>query len=70
MDTKELIIWAIGAILIAVGLPLFYVGRYLLASEEQKKQKARDIKGIGILWMTIGVLIYIVTLTLRFITKS
>jgi hypothetical protein len=54
--------WIIGAVLIAVGLPLFYVGRYLSASEDKKKQRARDIKSIGILWMAIGVLIYIVVL--------
>jgi hypothetical protein len=35
--------------LIAVGLPLFYVGRYLSAPAEEKKQKARDVKGIAIL---------------------
>jgi hypothetical protein len=56
-----------GAVLIAVGLPLFYVGRYLSAPENEKKQKARDIKGIGILWMAVGVLIYIGVLIWRFV---
>ena len=31
MDTNGLIIWAIGAVLIAIGVPLFYLARYLLA---------------------------------------
>jgi hypothetical protein len=40
MDEKKLIVWAIGAVLIAVGLPLFYVGRYLSAPENEKKTKS------------------------------
>ncbi len=62
--------WIIGAVLIAVGLPLFFVGRYLSAPEDKKKQKARDIKIIGIIWMAVGVLIYIVALLVRSIVKS
>jgi hypothetical protein len=59
MDTTSLIIFAIGAVMIAVGVPLFTVGRYLLALEDKKKQRARGIKLVGIVWMAVGVLIYI-----------
>ncbi|MCX6001145.1 MAG: hypothetical protein NTY79_01210 [Chloroflexi bacterium] len=59
MDTSSLILIAIGAVMIAVGAPLFYIGRYLTAPEDKKKQKARGIKVIGIVWMAVGVLIYI-----------
>jgi len=59
MDTSSLIIIAIGAVLIAVGVPLFSIGRYLSAPEDKKKQKAHGIKIIAIVWMTVGVLIYI-----------
>jgi heme/copper-type cytochrome/quinol oxidase subunit 2 len=65
MDTRSLIIFAIGAVMIAVGLPLFYVGRYLSAPEDKKKQKARGLKIIGIVWMAVGVLIYICVLVFR-----
>ena len=65
MDTGSLIIIAIGAVLIAVGVPLFYIGRYLSAPEDKKKQKAHGIKVIGLFWMAIGVLIYIVVLIFR-----
>jgi hypothetical protein len=49
MDIHGLIIWVMGVVLIGVGLPLFYIGRYLSAPEDQKKKRARDIKGIAIL---------------------
>ena len=65
MDTNSLIIWAIGAVMIAIGLPLFYLGRYFSASEDEKKRKARDLKVIGIVWMSVGVIIYIVILVTR-----
>jgi heme/copper-type cytochrome/quinol oxidase subunit 2 len=65
MDTGSLIIFAIGALLIAVGVPLFFIGRYLSAPEDKKKQKARGIKIIGIFWMAVGVLIYIGVLIFR-----
>jgi heme/copper-type cytochrome/quinol oxidase subunit 2 len=65
VDTNSLIIIAIGAVLIAVGVPLFSIGRYLSAPEDKKKQKARGIKVIGIFWMAIGVLIYIGVLIFR-----
>ena len=65
MDTGSLIIFAIGALLIAVGVPLFFIGRCLSAPEDKKKQKARGIKIIGIFWMAVGVLIYIGVLIFR-----
>ncbi len=70
MDTNSLIIWVIGAVLIGVGLPLFYIGRYLAAPEDEKKQKARDLKGIAVLWMAVGVIIYLVVLIRRFIFNA
>jgi hypothetical protein len=65
MSQAELIRWIIGAALIAVGLPLFYVGRYLSAPSDEKEQKARDIKIIAIVWMAAGFLIYISVFILR-----
>ena len=70
MDTQSLIIFAIGAVLIAVGVPLFFIGRYLLALEDKRKQKARDLKVIAIIWMAVGVIIYLKVLISIFIAKS
>jgi uncharacterized membrane-anchored protein len=70
MDAASLIKYAIGAMLIAVGLPLYYIGRYLSAPEDKKKQKARDIKVIAIAWMSVGVLIYIITFVFTFVIKQ
>jgi len=67
MDTNRLIIWVIGAVLIAIGLPLYYLARYFEASEDKKKRRARDLKGIAILWMSAGVIIYLVVLITRFV---
>jgi hypothetical protein len=67
MDTNQLVLWGMGAALITVGLPLFYVARYLLAPEDQKTRKARDIKGIAIVWVVAGVLIYARVLLARFL---
>ena len=67
MDTNSLIIWVIRVVLIGVGLPLFYIGRYLSAPEDEKQRKARDLKGIAILWMAAGVIIYLVVLIRRFV---
>lgn len=64
IDTIRLVI---GAVLIAIGVPLFYLARYLLASEENKKRIARGLKVIAIVWMSIGVIFYLsVVLTLIF----
>jgi len=62
MDTTSLIIWLMGVVLIGIGLPLFYVARYLSAPGDKKKQKARDLKVIAIIWMAVGVMIYLVVL--------
>jgi heme/copper-type cytochrome/quinol oxidase subunit 2 len=59
MDTTRLILWSMGVVMIAIGLPLFYVARYFSAPEDKKKQKARDVKVIGIIWMVVGVMIYL-----------
>ena len=67
MDTNRLIIWVIGAVLIAIGLPLYYLARYFEASEDTKKRRVRDLKGIAILWMSVGVIIYLVVLITRFV---
>ncbi len=64
MDTSRLVIWAMGVVLISIGVPLFYLGRYLLASPDDKMRKARAIKVIGVVWMAVGVLIYVVDLLL------
>jgi hypothetical protein len=47
-----------GVVMIAIGLPLFYLGRYFRAPEDEKKQKARDVQIVAIIWMAAGVLIY------------
>ena len=70
MDTTSLVIWLMGVVLIGIGLPLFYVARYLSAPEDKKKQKARDLKVIAIIWMAVGVMIYLGVLIVRFIVKS
>ena len=67
MDTTSLIIWLMGVVLIGIGLPLFYIARYLSAPEDQKKQKARNLKVIAIIWMAAGVMIYLEVLITRFI---
>jgi hypothetical protein len=66
MDVSGLILWTMGAVMIAIGVPLFYLGRYLLAPEDEKKRKAWGLKVIGIVWMAVGVLIYLVVLITRF----
>jgi len=70
MDTTRLILWSMGVVMIAIGLPLFYVARYLLAPEDKKKQKARDVKVIGIIWMVVGVMIYLGILISILVVKS
>ena len=59
MTTNNLIVWLMGEVLIAIGVPLFYLARYLSAPEDKKKQNARDLKVIAIVWMAVGVLIYL-----------
>jgi uncharacterized membrane protein YidH (DUF202 family) len=70
MDTMRLILWSMGVVLIGIGLPLFYLGRYFRAPEDEKKQKARDVQVIAIIWMAAGVIIYIDVLISILIVKS
>ena len=70
MDTTRLILWSMGVVLIGIGLPLFYVARYLLAPDDKKKQKARDMKVIAIIWMVVGVMIYLGILISILVVKS
>jgi uncharacterized protein YjeT (DUF2065 family) len=70
MDISRLILWSMGVVMIAIGLPLFYLGRYFSAAEDKKKQKARDLKVIGIIWMVAGVLIYLSVFFSIFVVKS
>jgi len=67
MNTNGLIIWAIGAMLISIGVPLFFVGRYFAAPEDEKKRKARELKGIAIIWMAVGVALYLLVLIRQFV---
>ena len=69
MDTRSLTIWLRGVVLIGIGLPLSYVARYLSAPEDKRKQKARDLKVIAIIWMAAGVMIYHVVLIVRLTVK-
>ena len=70
MDTTRLILWLMGVVMISIGSLLFYVARYLLAPEDKRKQKARDVKVIGIIWMVVGVMIYLGILISILIVKS
>jgi heme/copper-type cytochrome/quinol oxidase subunit 2 len=70
MDVSEMVMWLMGVVLIAIGLPLFYLGRYFRAPEDEKKQKAGYLQVIAIIWMAAGVLIYIEVLIRRFLTGS
>jgi hypothetical protein len=56
-DTIRIVI---GAVLIAIGIPTFGLARYFSASEEKKKRIVLGLKIIGILWMLIGVILYII----------
>jgi heme/copper-type cytochrome/quinol oxidase subunit 2 len=69
MDASKLILWAMGVVMIGIGLPLFYLGRYFRAPEDEKNQKARDVQVIAIIWMAAGVLIYAAVLLSGFIVK-
>jgi ACR3 family arsenite efflux pump ArsB len=62
MDTSSAIRIVIGAVLIAIGLPLFALARYFSASEDKKNQMIRSMKVIAITWVLVGVLLYIVVL--------
>jgi uncharacterized membrane-anchored protein len=62
MDTNSAIRLVIGAVLIAIGLPLFVLARYFSAPENKKNQTARSIKVITITWVSVGVLLYLIVL--------
>ena len=59
MDISNLVMWVMGVVLIGIGVPLFFIGRYLSAPEDKKRQIAQGIKVIAIIWIAIGILIYI-----------
>jgi hypothetical protein len=62
MDITDTIRLVSGAVLISVGVPFFYLARYLLAPEEKKKRIAQSLKFISIIWMSVGVIFYLVVL--------
>jgi len=62
MDLSDTIRLVAGAALISVGVPVFFLARYLLAPEEKKKRIARGLKAIGIIWMSAGVMLYLAVL--------
>ncbi len=62
MDASSTIRVVIGAMLIAIGLPLFALARYFSAPENKKNQMVRHIKIIAITWISVGVLLYLVVL--------
>ena len=47
MDVSSAIRIVIGAMLIAIGLPLFALARYFSSAEDKKNQTVRDIKIIA-----------------------
>ncbi len=61
--------WLIGVVIISIGISLFYVARYLLAPEGKKKQKAQEIKYLGIVWIVVGALIYLGFVILLFLPQ-
>jgi ABC-type lipoprotein release transport system permease subunit len=67
MDTNSTIRIIIGAILIAIGLPLFALVRYFSAPEQKKNQMIQSIKIIAITWISVGVLFYLVVLITNFL---
>jgi hypothetical protein len=62
MDITDTIRLVSGAVLISVGVPLFYLARYLSAPEEKKKRIAQSLKVISIVWMSVGVIFYLIVL--------
>jgi hypothetical protein len=63
--TIDTVRWIIGAVLIAIGIPLYFLARYFDASEDLKKRRIRDLKTIAVVWMSLGVIIYLVALILN-----
>jgi hypothetical protein len=62
MDISDSIRLISGAVLIAIGVPLYYLSRYLLPLEKNQQRIAHGLKVIGIVWMSIGVILYLVVL--------
>ena len=60
MDTNSAIRIVIGAVLIAIGIPLFALARYFSAPENKKNQMAKSLKVIAITWVVAGLLLYLV----------
>ncbi len=46
--------WVVGAVLIALGVPLFFLARYLEAPEVSRKKSERALKVVAIIWMLVG----------------
>jgi len=65
MDTSSVIRIVIGAMMIAIGLPLLALARYFTAPEDKKNKMALRIKVIAITWISVGVLLYLVVLILH-----
>ena len=59
MDISTLVMWLMGEVLIAIGVPVFAMALYLLAPEERKRRILRGVLVIAIVWMAAGVLVYI-----------
>lgn len=62
MDTSSTIRIVIGAMMIAIGLPLFALARYFSAPEHEKNQRIRGIKIIAITWISAGVVLYLLSI--------
>jgi hypothetical protein len=69
LSTDQLIVIAIGAVMIAIGIPLFHLGRYFSAPEDQKKQKILILKSIAIIWVSVGLIIFILNFIIAFISN-
>jgi hypothetical protein len=48
-----------GAVLIAVGVPVFYLGLYFAAPEDKKRRRAQSLSVIGVVWMIVGLILYL-----------
>ena len=59
MSTNSLIVLSMGVTMIAIGLPLLALARYFSAAEDKKKHIARRMGVIAIVWVTVGLLIYL-----------
>ena len=59
MSTNSLIVLSMGVTMIAIGLPLLALARYFSAADDKKKHIARGIRVIAIVWVAVGLLIYL-----------